>query len=601
MLTRYLPAILTSILTLSCVLSFPAELAAQDELGIHVVRPGQTLEGIAEYYLGSAGQWREIWELNSDDIADPDLIYPGYKLKMMVPTRLPTQAALVTKVARRVEDKRSPNPWDDTEKNDFLQPLDVMQTFEGSSAELHFGDDTSLVITEQSRIILGEGAQAAAPVDRQQIEILVGQADLERRPTAATATAIEIVMGDTVVTPRAASAGETVQARTRRPEGQGAQLMVYQGTGDVAAGGEQVTVPKGMGTTVAEGGAPTPPEKLLDAPRIVRPPADSLWDVPNPPFEWQPVEGARSYTLEICRDDKCGELERRVTDLQTTTWGDAQLPVASFFWRVTATSPSGLDGYPSGSTAFSVVGDKIDSEPPRSSVSFIGPRVGVNDRLILGSGAEILAHVIDNGTGVAEWTPLLDGEETTLESWRSPWDSGSHTVSVAATDKSGNRSTLEPVAWEYDPDPPVISWGLEDDETPLGEASGEMDSEINPLAENEKLFGLWARTTGSDRSPLVWTSSKIRWLPMKYGDWRIYSDKPYIIVRARKGSVEFPILDQTISKKRGLWIHATDSGCGVESMTYQLLEGPQEEKVLVIEAVDILDNKSTVVWTLERD
>ena len=155
------------------------------------------------------------------------------------------------------------------------------------------------------------------------------------------------------------------------------------------------------------------------------------------------------------------------------------------------------------------------------------------------------------------------------------------------------------MAWEYDPDPPVISWGVEDGAT-LGVASGEMDPEINPLGE-KKDFGLWARTTGSDRSPLVWTSSKIRWLPMKYGDWTIYSDKPFIIVRARKGSVKFPSLDQTVTKKRGLWIHALDAGSGVESMTYQLLVGPREEKVLVIEAVDILDNKSTVVWALERD
>lgn len=44
------------------------------------VRPGDTLSGLAERYLGEADQWPRIWELNRDLIDDPDLIDVGWRL-----------------------------------------------------------------------------------------------------------------------------------------------------------------------------------------------------------------------------------------------------------------------------------------------------------------------------------------------------------------------------------------------------------------------------------------------------------------------------------------------------------------------------------------
>lgn len=603
---RPTPPVLTIALLFGCALISPPELAAQGPVasaapatGIHVVRDGETLEGIAAYYLGSAGRWREIWEHNKDDIANPDLIYPGYKLKVPVPEKLPAQAAVVTTLARRVEDQRRPLPFEPARKNDLLQPLDVLQTYEAASAEIRFGDETSLVVTEQSRIILGKDARARAPVDRQQIEIVVGQADLESVAAPGSGLDFEIVMGNAVVTPRPGAGGEPVQARTRKPEGAGAQLMVYKGGGDLEAGGQKVDVPQGMGTKVAEGGTPAPPEKLLDPPRVVRPEAGSRWDVPDPTFEWEPVAGAEAYTLEVCRDPKCGELEVRVTDLRVNAWRPESLPIAAYFWRITARSPSGLDGYPSSATDFAVVDHKIDRTAPVAAVSFLGPQVGVNDRLIVGVGAEIRAAVSDDETGVESWVRLVDGEEVAEDGWRSPWASGTHQVSVRATDRAGNVATLEPVPFIYDPDPPVISWGLE-----KGPASGQAVGEtatLDPLDE-KRSFGFWAQTTGSSRSPLVWTSSELKWLPMGYQEWKISSDKPFIVVRPRKKKpLAFPSIgDLTITRDRGLWIHAVDAGCGVEHMTYQLLVGPDDALALVVEAVDALDNKSRVVWPLAR-
>jgi nucleoid-associated protein YgaU len=47
--------------------------------GEYVVRAGDTLSGIAAR-LGMA--WPALWTLNRDRVADPDLIYPGQRLRV---------------------------------------------------------------------------------------------------------------------------------------------------------------------------------------------------------------------------------------------------------------------------------------------------------------------------------------------------------------------------------------------------------------------------------------------------------------------------------------------------------------------------------------
>jgi ABC-type amino acid transport substrate-binding protein len=48
----------------------------------YVVKAGDTLSRIAAARLGSTDRWREIWQLNRDRVANPDLIYPRLVLLM---------------------------------------------------------------------------------------------------------------------------------------------------------------------------------------------------------------------------------------------------------------------------------------------------------------------------------------------------------------------------------------------------------------------------------------------------------------------------------------------------------------------------------------
>ncbi len=48
----------------------------------YTVAPGDSLSAIAQKLYGDAGKWRQIFEANTDQIKNPDLIYPGQILKI---------------------------------------------------------------------------------------------------------------------------------------------------------------------------------------------------------------------------------------------------------------------------------------------------------------------------------------------------------------------------------------------------------------------------------------------------------------------------------------------------------------------------------------
>jgi nucleoid-associated protein YgaU len=48
----------------------------------YVVKPGDSLSKIAKAQYGNANQWKKIYDANRDRIHDPDLIQPGWKLRI---------------------------------------------------------------------------------------------------------------------------------------------------------------------------------------------------------------------------------------------------------------------------------------------------------------------------------------------------------------------------------------------------------------------------------------------------------------------------------------------------------------------------------------
>lgn len=329
--------------TLAFVLSFclASAVAAEDTIGTHVVKAGETLQGITVKYLGTSKAWQENWKLNPD-VRDPNRLVPGQKLRVIIARTLPAQSALVRSVSRHVERKPEPKPWTAAQAGDRLAERDGLHTFPASSAELRFDDDTTLTLTEQSLVFLRAAAPAPSARERSAVEIVDGHADLEKPVQAKKPIDIEIVVGSTV----AAAKDPGAKARFRS-EAKNAQVMSYRGATSVASAGAEVKVGAGMGVSVPDGQKPGTPEKLLGAPAIGALDFASA----RPRLRWPALNGAKSYSVEICRDRACTELIARAASVNGTEWRPADpLSAGSFFWRVTGRSASGLDGYPAVAT-----------------------------------------------------------------------------------------------------------------------------------------------------------------------------------------------------------------------------------------------------------
>ncbi len=463
-------AVLASTLLLWAAASAPADQAGvgatpaspEDKLGWHTVQAGESFQSITRHYLGTADLWPENVRLNPE-IADPGVLRPGQRIRVIVERQLPARSALIEKVANEVDKNRQRAGWEDAAPGDQLAPKDGVRTRESSSARLGFDDGSKLTLTELSQVFLKDLETTVTGVRRGSIEVEKGQAELLLEAPRPRLVDIEIVLGDTVARPLPGSAG-SAQTRGRRPQGGGAQLMVYGGSSRVEAGGAAVEVPRGMGTTVPAGGAPAPPEKLLPAPATSSPSRRARFDYANPRFDWRPVTGAASYTLEVCRDPRCGALVRRALGLTETAWHPERLPVGDFHWRVTAISPSGLDGYPSRAVPFAVDSDVADLEPPVAVAALIGAgHVTGDGALILGPDARIRLEARDDASGVARIRYRWDGGA--WRAWRDrdlalPESALEATLEVEASDRFGRTAA----AWSSRvvrdtsaPEPPGVS------------------------------------------------------------------------------------------------------------------------------------------------
>ncbi len=306
----------------------------------HLVRDGETLQTITVSYLGDARRWQENWRLNPQ-LSDPHKIAPGQRIRVLV-----GPAAQIERVARRVDEKRPRQRWQPTRVGARLSQGDGLRTHQQSSAEIAFEDRSRVLITENSLLFLRSVNPRADRTEPRSIEIRVGQADLALPRATEERREIEILIAGAKVT-ASSSQDAPGRSRSRLASGRRAQVMVYEGNNTVEAGGAELDVPPGMGTTTSDAGRLGELEELLPPPGNTRPEEDALLPHANPVFEWRSVTGAASYVVEVCRDPDCGELVARQTDVSQTEWQPRGLPMGQLYWCVSAVSASGLDGYAS--------------------------------------------------------------------------------------------------------------------------------------------------------------------------------------------------------------------------------------------------------------
>jgi len=318
-----------------------------DDYGWHVIRPGDTLEGLSIQFLGSADRWEELHRLNPR-ILDPHWIYPGRRVKVPVARPSERPNARVTALSNRVEARPEPVEWIVSEPGDLLLERDGLRTYANSSARLLFDDGTEANVSEDSLVFIRRQTSARNPAPLKEIEIEVGQAEFEAKATPDHVPVLEILVGGTRSESRPQASG-TLRTKQRRTENDAVEVMLYEGEARVEAPAGEVALAPGTGTRVDRGGAPAAPIRLLSAPRLTGPPDDFEIAVGavRPVLGWEAVAGAEAYLVEICGDRACGAVLERAPRVEGTRYRP-QVPFRGVvYWRVSAVGGSGLDGFPS--------------------------------------------------------------------------------------------------------------------------------------------------------------------------------------------------------------------------------------------------------------
>lgn len=600
-------AVVRGLIGVSLALAGPSIAAGQalpagGSKGWHVVRPGETLHNLAQRYLGDARHWHQLAQMNQN-IANPNLIEPGQRIQIAVSGSRAQPSAQVALLSRRVDERPAPIPWGAAQVGDLLVENDGVRTYPKSSAELRFTDGTRLGVTEDSLVFLHRAGGALAGIERKSVEIFEGQAEFETGGAVASSRAseVEILIGGTSAKARPNAKG-VAQTRARKAEKGAAKVMMYGGQGEVASGGSQVAVAEGMGTSVEEGAAPGPPEKLLAAPSLSAPKFDARVPLNRAKLEWQEVPGAASYVVEVCRDAACGEMIDRATGVQVASWRPSTaLPIGTFLWRITARSASGLDGYPSAASRVEVTPAVAAGPPPSARLGLVGAQVGVAE-VLFGSGATKLEIQEERSScGIAQRTYRIDGQEVSEAAWSAP-SPGARVADVVITDACGQSTTIGPFAFTLDAEAPALRMQAVDTNIYDNRGEPDQDRRRTPRA--------WKPERGG---AIAWSADGRRWLPLVWGDRAAPSNGVWSEEAATANHPQVFFAGQgwqlvaddgaALTADRLLWVTGEDLGSGIAKLIYRTKVAPADSNavaLLEVEAQDLVGNSAVRTWKIVR-
>lgn len=580
----------TLALTLTAAFGFVGVASAQApprpnwEEGWHVVRPGDTLEALSARLLGSHLHWRELAELNPD-ILNPNFIRPGQRIRIWIARPSAQPNAQVETVAGKVDERPQPVPWRPAGRGDLLLERDGLRTFDRGSTRLRFEDGSSVTLTENSLVFIRrQDAPRDEPATRREIEIEVGQADVEAPAVAGRAPEIDIVLGE--ARGRASATTGALHARSSAERGGSSRLMIYRGAGEVAAAGERVELPEGTGTSVEPKQPPKPAEPLLAAPELATPAEGATLGLDYPVLAWRAVEGAVAYTVEVCADRDCGELVERAKVAGALSHRLTETPPGPRYWRVTATSESGLDGYPAAARSFQPVESLGPPTPSLALLDAAGAEVVEGACLASAPRAQVTA--LDRYGAPLASALVVDGRE--LGAGAVPFGSSrAWRVAALARDAAGRTATSAERGFVLDLSAPAI-------ELPPSPAGDERSfwSVARRSVASVCAAGLEASLGGAARTipcaaepgsePLVFplAGDRARIL-LRASDSVRVGDR---LLRHPGETVELPI---------------TEIGCGLEQVRLEIVPDPARggAAALAVTVTDGAGRETRRLWALE--
>lgn len=316
--------------------------------------------------------------------------------------------------------------WGRADYQMTLDKGDLIQTGPDGVARIAFADGTTYTVQADTLVTVEEIFVPRNRASSVSMHISAGSVDLTTG-TWLPGSKAEVSFQDAV-----ASLHENSHADVRtNPKTQQNEITVAAGTADVQRGGEQVQVAQWQRASFT-GAGPITKTDVLAPPNLVEPVNLQPIIVPNPKqtpirFEWQPVNTAREYELEISDTSMFNRVlaDRKTTDTAVEVTG---LAAGDYFWTVKAIDAKNASSEMSPPYKFTLVaqGNEQGMLLKVDGVEFHGKVVEIIGRTEPGS-----ALIID-GEEVADI-----GEDGRFRHFTQPMSSGAHEIVITGQDQRG--------------------------------------------------------------------------------------------------------------------------------------------------------------------
>ena len=377
----------------------------------YVVRADDSLYTLADRYMQSPSDWRQLRDINH--VANPRHLQINAHLSM--PTSRLRQTLLTARVVavRGSVDKlgTAGAPAMPVSAGTLLTEGDQITTGRDAFVSMLLPDGSHIVLPSSSRIQIGRlrTTLLTGAVDRR-FDLKQGEVATDVTPFKNPRDSFRVITPSVVAGVRgtrfrvnylAAEDATSVEVLAgkigvdgARPDGTANSTSSPQ----PVQGGAQTLVLAGYGNLTRTGNAAGASVRLLDPPDIVDP--GKLQRAPQVSFDLTPVAGAGAYRTEIATD---ADFLDPLRDLRTTGLHATfdNLPDGNYFVRVSATDTHGIDGLPQVFTFSRHLDTTNAAATPIEGNGYAfrwhvdGGALGARYRFILSNHADLSAPLID--------------------------------------------------------------------------------------------------------------------------------------------------------------------------------------------------------------
>ena len=281
-------------------------------------------------------------------------------------------AAVLSMTRNEVKSKGAGHiAWRSAQKGKSLYDRDAIQTLSRSSAAIRFAENTTLDMGSNSLVIIKRLTHDPVYREKRSFMVLV-EGDMRGKMDTSDQESVYLEIATPGAKFRTEGGGpgaEQVDFKISVNPDKSTTISVYEGSAEVIAEGETVTVEANQSTVVTLNQAPIDPRDLPHAVKLKKPSGKNTFRYRDLPpkirFDWKAQTDASRYHFMVARDAGFRDI---VTDevFSKTKFSHGNLKMGTYFWKVSAFDET-IEGFFSETRELRVIRDR---KPPTLKVKF---------------------------------------------------------------------------------------------------------------------------------------------------------------------------------------------------------------------------------------